>query len=112
VSCVGLSLPAFVRGSRRSDGAIIPTTNQVATTVRTVAISIPAAMIATSRFVKSAKALDEARRQLAREGWCYRHVQAIMVAIDQYAEAATGNREYFLNKPHSIDGSRRGGNVP
>jgi hypothetical protein len=25
------------------------------------------------------KALDEARRQLAREGWCYRHVQAIMV---------------------------------
>ena len=29
-------------------------------------------------------------------------VQAITVAIDQYAEAATGNREYFLNKPHGI----------
>jgi hypothetical protein len=57
------------------------------------------------------KALDEARRQLAREGWCYRHVQAIMVAIDQYAEAATGNREYFLNKPHRVGGSR-GGDVP
>jgi hypothetical protein len=27
-------------------------------------------------------------------------VQALIVAIDQYAEAATGNREYFLNKPH------------
>jgi hypothetical protein len=58
------------------------------------------------------KALDEARRHLAREGWCYRHVQAIMVAIDQYAEAATGNREYFLNKPHSIGASRRAGDVP
>jgi hypothetical protein len=58
------------------------------------------------------KALDEARRHLAREGWCYRHVQAIMVAIDQCAGAATGNREYFLNKPHSIGGSRRSGDVP
>ncbi len=47
-----------------------------------------------------------------REGWCYRHVQAIIVAIDQYAEAATGNREYFLNKPHSIGGSRKSGDVP
>jgi hypothetical protein len=26
-------------------------------------------------------------------------MQAIIVAIDQYAEAATGNRELFLNKP-------------
>jgi hypothetical protein len=58
------------------------------------------------------KALDEARRHLAREGWRYQHVQAIMVAIDQYAEAAIGNREYFLNKPHSIGGSRRSGDVP
>jgi hypothetical protein len=33
------------------------------------------------------------------------------VAIDQYAEAALGNRDYFLNKPHSI-GDRRGDNVP
>ena len=29
---------------------------------------------------------------------------AIIVAIDQYAEAATGNREFFLNKP---PGARR-----
>ncbi|WP_063799905.1 hypothetical protein [Bradyrhizobium jicamae] len=28
------------------------------------------------------------------------HVQAIIVAIDQYAEKALGNREYFLNKPY------------
>jgi hypothetical protein len=27
--------------------------------------------------------------------------------IDQYAEAATGNRDFFLNKPQSI-GSRNG----
>ncbi|WP_349527806.1 hypothetical protein [Bradyrhizobium sp. cf659] len=53
------------------------------------------------------KALNEARRLATREGWCRAHVEAIMVSIDQCAEAATGNREYFLNKPHSIGGSRR-----
>jgi hypothetical protein len=47
-------------------------------------------------------ALKEVRQKATREGWCYWHVQAIIVAIDQYAEAATGNREYFLNKPHGI----------
>jgi hypothetical protein len=31
-----------------------------------------------------------------REGWRYQHVQAIIVAVDQYAEAATGNREFFF----------------
>jgi hypothetical protein len=41
------------------------------------------------------KALHETRHLATREGWCRRHVEAIMVAIDQYAEAATGNREYF-----------------
>jgi hypothetical protein len=40
------------------------------------------------------KALEQVRRQATREDWCYHHVQAIIVAIDQYAEAATGNREY------------------
>jgi hypothetical protein len=58
------------------------------------------------------KALEQVRRQATREGWCYHHVQAIIVAIDQYAEAATGNREYFWNKPHSIGGSRKAGDVP
>jgi hypothetical protein len=33
-----------------------------------------------------------------------RVLQAIIVAIDQYAEAATGNREFFLNKPPSVAG--------
>jgi hypothetical protein len=46
------------------------------------------------------KALHDVRTKATREGSCYMHVQAIIVAIDQYAEAATGNREYFLNKPH------------
>jgi hypothetical protein len=52
------------------------------------------------------RALNETRRQATREGYCYQHVQAIMVAID-HAEAATGNREYFLNKPHSAGGKGR-----
>ncbi|MCK1622377.1 hypothetical protein IVA87_20585 [Bradyrhizobium sp. 147] len=52
-------------------------------------------------------ALEDVRRKATREGWCYPHVQAIIVAIDQYAEAATGNREYFLNKPVSIGESRK-----
>jgi hypothetical protein len=54
-------------------------------------------------------ALNDVRRKAMREGYCYWHIQAIMVAIDQYAEAATGNRDYFLNKPHSAGRSR---NVP
>ncbi|RXH23347.1 MULTISPECIES: hypothetical protein [Bradyrhizobium] len=57
-------------------------------------------------------ALEDVRRRATREGWCYAHVQAIIVAIDQYAEAATGNREYFLNKPVSIGGSRKTGDIP
>jgi hypothetical protein len=48
------------------------------------------------------KALAELRRLAAREGWCYQHVQALIVAIDQYGEGAYGNREYVLNKPQSI----------
>lgn len=57
------------------------------------------------------KALDTVRGLSTREGWCYFHLQAIQVAIDQYAEAAYGNREFFLNKPRYI-GSRSGGNAP
>ena len=54
------------------------------------------------------EALAKVRRLAAQEGWCYQHVQAITVAIDQYVEAATGNRNYFMNKPHSIGGPRNG----
>ena len=46
------------------------------------------------------KALAEVRRLAPREGWCYHHVQAIIVSIDHYAESALGNRDYFLNRPH------------
>jgi hypothetical protein len=53
------------------------------------------------------KALAEVRRRATREGWCHQHVQALTVAIDQYAEAAFGNRDYFLNKPYSIGGGRK-----
>lgn len=58
------------------------------------------------------KALAEARRRATREGYCYQHVQAIIVSIDQYAESALGNRDYFLNPPVSIGGSRKMGDVP
>jgi hypothetical protein len=53
-----------------------------------------------------------ARDIAVREGWCYFLVQAIIVATDQYAEAATGNRQYFQNPPHSIGGSRKAGDIP
>jgi hypothetical protein len=48
------------------------------------------------------EALAELRQRAAREGHCYQHVQAITVAIDQYAEKALGNRDYFLNKPYGV----------
>ncbi|MBR1296640.1 hypothetical protein JQ605_07590 [Bradyrhizobium sp. AUGA SZCCT0042] len=48
------------------------------------------------------KALEEARRHATGEGHCYQHVQAIIVGIDQYAEAATGNRSFFVSKPQRI----------
>ena len=56
------------------------------------------------------KALAEVRHRATREGHCYHHVQAIIVAIDQCAEKALGNREYFLNRPFSAGG--RKDNVP
>jgi hypothetical protein len=58
------------------------------------------------------KALEETRRLATREGWRYQHVQAIIVAIDQYAEAATGNRDFFLNKPPGLAGGAKRGDVP
>ena len=54
------------------------------------------------------KALAEVRRLGPREGWCCQHVQAIMLWIDQYAETALGNRDFFLNKPYGIGGSKKG----
>ena len=56
-------------------------------------------------------ALAELRRQATREGYCALHVQAIIVSIDQYAERALGNRDYFLNKPYGIGGSWKSGDV-
>jgi uncharacterized protein YhdP len=44
------------------------------------------------------KVLAEVRRLASREGWRYHHVQAIIMAIDQYAEAALGNREILLEQ--------------
>jgi hypothetical protein len=58
------------------------------------------------------RALDQARRLSTREGWCRAHIEAIQVSIDQYAEAAFGNREFFLNKPHSIGPSRSKSDIP
>jgi hypothetical protein len=54
------------------------------------------------------KALADVRHRATREGYCYAHVQAIIVAIDQYAEAALGNRNYCLNRPYGIGGKSDG----
>jgi hypothetical protein len=51
-------------------------------------------------------ALAKVRHLAYREGWRCHHVQAIIVAIDQYAESALGNRQYFLNRPHSLNGGK------
>jgi hypothetical protein len=45
-------------------------------------------------------ALVELRQRATREGYCCQHVQAITVAIDQYAEKALGNLDYFLDELH------------
>ena len=57
------------------------------------------------------KALETVRDLATREGWRYQHVQAIIVSIDQYAEAATGNRDFFLSKPHNLAGGARRGDA-
>jgi hypothetical protein len=44
------------------------------------------------------EAFADLRQRATREGHCYQYVQAIAVAIDQYAEKALANRDYFLNK--------------
>ncbi|WP_316225069.1 MULTISPECIES: hypothetical protein [unclassified Bradyrhizobium] len=49
------------------------------------------------------QALADVRRQAPFESWCYHHVRAIILAIDQHAEAARGNRAYFMNRPHLMD---------
>jgi hypothetical protein len=46
--------------------------------------------------------LAEVRHLATREGCVTSTSNAITVAIDQYAEKALCNREYFLNKPYSI----------
>ena len=48
------------------------------------------------------EALAELRRQATREEHCALHVQAITMAIDQYAEKALGKRDYYLNKPYGV----------
>lgn len=57
-------------------------------------------------------AFAELRQLAARERYCYQHVQAITVAIDQYAEKAFGNRDYFLNKPYSSGDTKKTGDEP
>lgn len=58
------------------------------------------------------KALGEARRLATREARCSPHVKAIIVAIDQYAAATTGNRDYFSNKPPSVGPKATQSDIP
>ena len=43
--------------------------------------------------------MDQRARRVAAAG---NDVQAITVAIDQYAEKVLSNRDYFLNKPYGV----------
>ena len=67
-------------------------------------VTAPSNVTTRMRTTRHGKAAAEVRHRVTREGWYYPHVQAIIVAIDQYAEAALGNREFFLNKPYGIGG--------
>jgi len=51
------------------------------------------------------KTLEQTRRLATREGWRRQHVQSIIAAIDQYAEA---DRDFFLNKPPTSRQSKAG----
>jgi hypothetical protein len=67
-------------------------------------VTAPSNVTTRMRTTRHGEAAAEVRHRTTREGWCYPHVQAIIVAIDQYAEAG-------LNKPYGIGGSRKG-NIP
>jgi hypothetical protein len=58
------------------------------------------------------RAPSEVRGLAHRQGYCFQHVHAITVAIDQYAVATPGNPEYFIDKPYGIGGNRAKGDVP
>ncbi|WP_349509520.1 hypothetical protein [Rhodopseudomonas sp. AAP120] len=103
--------PAFVARAFVEMGAHVPMAWRSPSSIRAVSTDPSYRLMAVqpnkwfeesddhSDFVK---ALAEVRRLGTREGWCYHHVQAILLSIDQYAESALGNREYFWNKPHGI----------
>lgn len=68
-------------------------------------VPTPAAEALLQRMLDKIDALCAERARLK----AVLHVQTISVVIDQYAEAATGNRDYFLDKRHR---SRGKGDVP
>lgn len=73
---------------------------------------VPSGFVVESAYFEGDKAVIAVRASgsVGLCPWCgtvYQHVQAISVAIDQYAEKAVGNREYFLNKPYAIGGNSK-----
>jgi len=42
------------------------------------------------------------RQRATLEGYCISTSRQFTVAIDQHAEKALGNRDYFLNKPYGV----------
>jgi hypothetical protein len=46
------------------------------------------------------RALDTLRREASRQGAYPEHVATIIAMIDQYAESAMGDRQYFCERPH------------
>lgn len=48
------------------------------------------------------QALDALRRTASRQGHLPEHVATIVAMIDQYAEAALGDRHYFCEQPYIV----------
>jgi hypothetical protein len=46
------------------------------------------------------KALNALRQEASRQGRFPEHVATIIAMVDQYAEAAMGNRHYFCDQPY------------
>jgi len=102
---------AFCRARPAEKGAAQSVQRESARRASVVICPSPKMVRRQCRNPPSIKALAEVRRLAPRERWRYRHVQAIIVTIDQYAEAALGNREFFLNKPYGIGGGSKD-NIP
>jgi hypothetical protein len=58
------------------------------------------------------KALEEARRLAAREGWHYQPSKRSLSPSTNMRRRQPGNRDFFLNKLHNVVSNSRKGDIP